>query len=74
MKDYPKHREDWLHLDHYAKLSTRQNPHGLVCVLCEKTHKARSCPNRRAKEPEKPKTPKYETMYSAHLDEDFDGY
>lgn len=70
MKDYPKHREDWLHVDHYAKLSPRQNPYGLVCILCEKTHKASECPNKKAPEPEKFSTT-YAKMYEYNEDDSY---
>jgi hypothetical protein len=42
-KDYPEEREDWLHIEHFAKLSKKENPHGFVCILCYKTHMPKNC-------------------------------
>lgn len=38
--------DDWLHLDYFAKLDKRRNPHGMVCILCNKTHWIKDCPHK----------------------------
>jgi len=59
-RDYPEHNPDWLRAEHYAKRSKKENPHGLGCTLCEKTHTAKQCPNRKASQPE---PTAYERLY-----------
>jgi len=54
MKDYPKHREDWLHLNYFAKLSKKRNPHGAVCILCTKSHIIKDCPHRGKRQESEP--------------------
>lgn len=54
MKNYPKEREDWLMVEHYSKLSKRENPHNIGCLYCFKTHLPANCENRKTVvEPEK---------------------
>lgn len=36
----------WLMVEHYYKLSKKENPYNLGCKLCTITHFAKSCPNR----------------------------
>jgi len=38
----------WLMVDHYAKLSKKENPNDLGCKLCMKTHFPKNCPNRKS--------------------------
>jgi hypothetical protein len=49
----------WLMVDHYAKLSKKENPMGFVCKLCYITHLSKDCPNRKQKTNE-------EEAYSYH--------
>lgn len=37
---------DWLHLEYFAKLDKKRNPHGMVCILCNKTHFIKDCPHK----------------------------
>lgn len=37
----------WLMVDHYAKLSKKENPFNYGCILCDKTHKPINCINRK---------------------------
>lgn len=41
---YPDAREDWLMIVEYAEKKSR-----FGCILCEKTHKIKDCPNRVSK-------------------------
>lgn len=69
-RDYPEHNPDWLRTEHYAKLSKKENPHGLGCTLCEKTHSSKLCPNKKTIEKtSKPKADDYSTLYSSYENE-----
>ena len=57
----------WLHLDYYKKLSTRENPRGYTCILCDKTHKTKECPHKNTRTADKTKSTQY--SYSAAEDE-----
>lgn len=48
-KDYPEQREDWLHVEYFAKLSKKENPHGFICILCYKTHSPKNCSSSKIK-------------------------
>lgn len=53
----------WLHLDYFAKLDKNRNPHGAICILCNKSHFIKDCPHRwkqRKTEPEQKKTTLYD--------------
>lgn len=68
----------WLRLDYYRNLPKRENPWGLVCALCEKTHKSTDCPHKNPLNTvvEKPKDiyyTDYSTMYAGY-DDDSCGY
>lgn len=65
-KDYPEQREDWLHVEYFAKLSKKENPHGFICILCYKTHKPKDCPNKDFRAAEKDT----KTLYSNSSAED----
>jgi len=71
--DYPENRPDWLMTEHYKKTGSR-----FGCVLCEKTHRAKECPNRAKVEEEvEEKKTSYYTDYStlyAGYDDDSCGY
>ena len=41
-----KDDQAWLHLEYYAKLSKKENPYGIICILCYKTHKPATCPHK----------------------------
>lgn len=68
-KDYPEHREDWLHIEYFAKLTKKENPYGFVCILCYKTHFPKNCPSSKTKET--PTT--YEQLYKHASDEEWYG-
>lgn len=52
--------------DHYAKLSKKENPFNYGCLLCDKTHTPKDCPNRK----EKPKTTYSYTSYNYSNDDE----
>jgi hypothetical protein len=43
----------WLMVEHYAKLSKKQNPMGLICKICYVTHLPKDCPHRKTETDEK---------------------
>lgn len=45
--------DSWLMIDYYSKMSKKENPKNYGCLLCDKTHSPKDCPNR--KETAKPK-------------------
>ncbi len=55
----------WLRLDSYRNLSKRENPWGLVCALCEKTHKVKDCPHKQ------PESTSYSKLYESTDDEPY---
>lgn len=57
----------WLMVDHYARLSKKDNPLNLGCKLCMKTHFPKDCPNRK----EKPKNTYSYTSYNHSSDEGY---
>jgi hypothetical protein len=61
LSDYPKERVDWLMAIDY---SVRKLTFG--CILCEKTHFSKDCPNR-IKKPEPKQT--YTKTYAETADE-----
>jgi len=63
--NYTERRPDWLQVEHYKKTGSR-----FGCLLCEKTHRAKDCPNRlKVEEKVEEKTSDYNTM-QAELDDD----
>lgn len=54
-RDYPPHREDWLMIAEYADKKSK-----FSCILCDKTHKIKDCPNKVFKIDVKPTKSKYE--------------
>lgn len=64
MKDtnYPKERPDWLMTVEYADKKSRFH-----CILCEKTHFIKDCPNKLTKI--ETETKKYKSMYEFNEDE-----
>lgn len=59
--------DKWLMADHYVKLSKKENPFNYGCLLCDKTHTPKDCPNRK----EKPKTTYSYTSYNHSSDEGY---
>jgi len=58
MKDYPKHREDWLMVEEYAKQKSI-----FGCILCDKTHSRHRCEHKaRRTAPTPPPPPKNKTQ------------
>lgn len=60
--------DKWLMAEHYAKLSKKENPFDYGCLLCDKTHTSKNCPNKK----EKPKTTY--TYASYNYNNDNEGY
>jgi hypothetical protein len=62
LEEQDKPQDDsWLMADHYAKLSKKENPKNYGCLLCDKTHFPKNCPNRKAES-----KPKYTYSYYNH--------
>lgn len=59
---YPPHREDWLMTVEYAENKSRYH-----CILCEKTHFIKDCPNKIVKLETEEK--KYKSMYEYNDEE-----
>lgn len=60
--DYPKKRPDWLQVGYYKKIGSR-----FGCLLCEKTHRTKDCPNR-VKEEKNSYYTDYSTLYAGYDD------
>ncbi len=60
--------DDWLHLDYFANLDKNRNPHGMVCILCNKTHWIKDCPHKGKSKPEQRQ--QKQTLYSSYQDLD----
>ena len=62
----------WLRVEHYTKLSKKDNPFGFACALCSKTHHPSNCPHQNKKQ-ETQKTQNNPGYYSWYNNED-EGY
>lgn len=38
--------QSWLMIEHYAKLSKKENPYDFGCKLCSITHLSKECPHK----------------------------
>jgi hypothetical protein len=62
LEDQDKPLDDkWLMADEYAKKTKKENPNNYGCILCDKTHFVKNCPNRKEKS-------KYTYSYYNHDD------
>ena len=68
--DYPPHREDWLHLEYFASLDKKRNPHGAVCILCTKSHLIKDCPHRGKQKKPEPEPIRQTSLYDYEDAED----
>jgi len=57
--------DSWLMIDHYARLSKKENPYNFVCKLCSITHLPAECPH---------KSPKVESQTQTYTTSQYSWY